>query len=172
MKFKDLMIGDWFFDKTEWFCDNCVLMKISDTNVIPLNWSDVVAETADPDMEVEFCSKFTVSLEECSMDVERDPWAFEEYSDREPDFRLEKHFDAIPMYAIFKGQGQTYYKRIDESHTLVIWSPKQETMGKIFERPDWATHIGTYYICHSAIFKFPEDNLDYPSKKKSPVFSF
>lgn len=169
MKFKDLMIGDWFFDKTEWFCDNCVLMKISETEVIPLNWSEVEAEIADPDMEVEFCSKFTTTLEECSMDVERDPWAFEEYN--EPDFRLEKHFNSIPMYAIFKGRGQTYYKRIDESHTLVVWSPKQETMGKIFERPDWETHRGTYYICHTGLFQFPEDNLRFPYSEKAS-FSF
>lgn len=160
MKFKDLMIGDWFVDMTHWYVNRCVLMKINDTEVLPLNWSNVEAETVDPEMEVQFCSQFTTTLDECAFGAKREPWAFADFN--EPDFRLEKNFNAIPMYAIFKGQGQTYYKRIDASHTLVVWSPKQETMGKIFERPDWETHRGTYYICHKGLFQYPEDRLVFP----------
>ena len=169
MEFKDLMVGDWFIDMTNWFVDSCVLMKINDTEVVPLNCGNITIETVDPEMIVKFCPKFTTTLKECISDEECEPWAFEDFN--EPDFRLEKDFNAIPMYAIFKGQGQTYYKRIDESHTIVVWSPKQETMGKIFERPDWKTHRGTYYICHKGLFQYPEDMLVFPYNG-SPFVSF
>lgn len=166
MKFKDLMIGDWFIDKSGWFVPEAVLMKTSDTEVMTLNWYNVEVEPFDADADVEFCSRFMTTLEECSKDTTRKPFAFDDFD--KPDFRLEKHFDSIPMDAIFKGRGQTYYKRIDESHTLVVWSPKQETMGKIFERPDWETHVGTYYVCYVGLFQFPEDSLRFPYNEKSP----
>ena len=58
MEFKDLMVGDWFIDMTNWFVDSCVLMKINDTEVVPLNCGNIIIEAVDPEMIVKFCPKY------------------------------------------------------------------------------------------------------------------
>lgn len=165
MKFNELAIGEWFTDATEWFVPSCVLMKVSDTEVIPINWNCVEKEEFPQDGEVRYCSQFICSLRDgtvSSIDYERTPFEFEHYNGT--NFSPEHRFNSIPIGAIYRGKGQTYYKRITDKETLVIWSPKQETMGKIFVRDDYETHIGTYYVCFNGWFKYPEEgHMEFPN---------
>lgn len=165
MTFSELAIGEWFTDATEWFVPECVLVKISDTEVIPMNWSHVEREEFPQDSEVHYCPQFITCLKDATdndIDYERTPFDFEHYSGTV--YRPENRFNSIPLGAIYRGKGQTYYKRISDKQTLVVWSPKQETIGKIFVREDYDTHIGTYYICLNGWFKYPEEGcMEYPN---------
>lgn len=177
MRFGDLSIGDWFHDggETEFVAD-CLFIKTGEEKAYCINWHTVEPKSFNSDFEVNFVTKFIVTCEEATKPMSTDrhnPFGFEGFD--KPDFTFEAKFANLPKGCIYKGLGQTYYRKITDSKSVVIWSPKQETLGKIFEKTDWKTHIGHYYPCQFGCFEFPEEgNIKRPyiePKKKSKISS-
>lgn len=161
MKFSELKVGDWFHDSktadsNAEFVDDCILMKISDTDVFSLNYGLGLPQTHE-DYEVAFVSRFY---------ADEDFWegAGTPFQPKVNNYKFVEKFDEIPMYSLYKGKGQTYYKKINDTDSIVFWSPNSTTMGKIFskDKADIHTHKGHYYICNSGKFDFPETDGNFP----------
>lgn len=163
MTFAELMVGDWFTDASGGFVPECIFIKTGINECIPINYPNGVPcdpEIFDDDHIVNFCPRFMVTIDELTKTVEHKPFNFDEYEGE--DYKAERIFNNIPLYGIYKGAGQTYYKRISANKVLVIWTPKQETMGKIYDIDNYEIRKGTHFICYNGLFNFPEKKLIYP----------
>lgn len=174
MKFKDFAIGDWFCNADGWeYAKEAVFIKISDTVAYCINWSSSPSEYEEihEEAEFEFVPQFIHDID-FTDSLNYNPYGFDDFEN--PSFTFISHFNDLPMGCIYKGKGQTYYKRISNNETLVVWSPNTDTMGKIFIRDDWETHDGHYYICNSGWFTYPEGRTkSYPNMyNPNAKFSF
>lgn len=156
MKFSELKVGDWFHDNNAEYVDDCILMKLNDTEVFSLNYGLTSSQT-HADYDVVFVNRFYADEDFCEN-------AGTPFQPKANSYRFVEKFDEIPMCGLYKGKGQTYYKKISDTESIVFWSPKSATMGKIFTKDETEihTHKGHYYICESGRFDFPEMDGGYP----------
>lgn len=148
MIFKELAVGDWFTHNS---IENVVFIKVDSENAYCIsNYGDesVGCFIADDEEEsgFEFCPRYT--------------WDFAvsgaPYNDCESLPMIDTNkFSDINVGSIYKGLGETYYRKVSSTSSVVIWSENTKTIGQEYSRK--ANSKGTFHIVQTKKFEYPEE---------------
>lgn len=150
MKFKELAVGDWFRMMTG--ATDIIWIKTNEEHARALNYNgNEVIDLADgwvsdTDNEVCFCPRYVW--------VDGVENAQDDFGKYDNALELVDNYGKIPVGAVYKGRRWVFYRKVNNTTSVLIWSTNPQTMGKEF--PYKENQNGTYSICHSFNFFFPE----------------